>query len=193
MSAPEMPRVARAPEWVGEGDDRRDVASLTDRHLAIMGVDLCLRLVGTLRTHTTAFLAFQNDFDAVRLVLLKELPGHERRITSLEASRLRAAGHNIPPLPEEEPAREASHHEWDRILTRASADLTRRVKDPRDRLDSDRAREIATEVVKRVQTDADAAAFRGIKSKGWKIVFAIVKYAALVLVAALAGHYGLKK
>jgi hypothetical protein len=209
MSTPEMPKVMRAPEWVGDGDARRDVSMLTDRGLALMGLDLAMRTSSSLKVHSDKFLEFLSGWEKTQLILLQELPDHERRITAIEAARLRAAGHVIEegprsearPLPQRPEAfrddktrddLRQSSHEWDAILTRASADLTRRVKDPRDKMDSNRARTIAQEVVKSVQTDADAQAFRAMKSRGWAIAIEILKILAAAVIGGIGVHYGLK-
>ena len=190
-----------APEWVGEGDSRRDVSAMTDRALSITGLDLALRAVHTLQELSNKVLGFISEYDQSKVQLLRELPkipDHERRIIALEAARLRAAGHDIPLQPGEErsagsdsqPERK-SYHEWDQILGSVSGELARRVKDPRDRMTSDRAAAIAKQVFKQVKTDEDAQTLRTIKSKGWSTALEIAKWVALLAAGALAAHYGL--
>jgi hypothetical protein len=78
------------------------------------------------------------------------------------------------------------------ILSEAGANLHNRVKDPKDRLDSMRAREIAKEVVEGVKTADDATAFRTWKKRGGAVAFEIVKVLIVLAIGAIAYRYGVK-
>jgi hypothetical protein len=178
--------VERAPEWVGEGDARRDVASMNDRGVAIAALDAVLRLSVSLKRHSDEFREFLTGYEEEKVSLLRELPDHEKRINALEGK------------PRGQPNRETgdyrgempSSHEWDEMLVKAGALLSQRVKDPRDRLDSNRAKEIAEGVILAAKTADDAKAFRSLKSRSRKIAWAIVKGLVTLALGALAARYG---
>lgn len=171
MSQEHIPRpVKSAPEWVGEADHRRDVASLSDRGVAVMALNVALQLLNE-------FLSFRKGYDDDKTILLQELPNHEKRLSALE----------VGPHREEVP----SSHEWNELLVKAGEELSKRVRDPHDRLDSTRAREIAKEVVQGAKTVSDANAFRALKSNGWKISLEVLKWVVGVAGGYIAARYGL--
>ncbi len=194
---------SRAPEWVGEAGTRRDVAALSDRGVAVSALDVALRTADSLRKHADEFREFRRSYEDAKTILLRELPGHEQRVTALEkreTTRWRDGerddeqsrgdardGERLPSMRHEMP----SSHEWDEMLVKAGTVLSQRVKDPRDRLDSNRARAIAEEVIKGAKVADDAQAFRGLKSRGQKIAWDIIKLLVATAVGALGAHYGL--
>lgn len=163
----------RLPQYVGDGDSRQDVAGLTDRAVAIKGLDLALRLKETGQKSATTEAALQ--------VTIADL---EKRLSEVENVSRDGAFQ--------------SRHEWDEMLVAAGHELSKRVKDPRDRLDSSRAREIAAEVVENAKIAADAKAFRGLKHGTQKVLWEVAKglsYAggggAVIhwLVGMIGGHH----
>jgi hypothetical protein len=197
MTAEQVPRpgIRRAPEWVGEGDDQCDVSHMSDRKLAAEAFAGVLRVNTTLQHHSNEFREFRKDYDESMMKLLRELPEYSRRLAALEAPRLQrppTPGFAIPPPAADGPRAELpSSHEWDEMLAKAGQELSRRVKDPRDRLSSDRAREIAKEVIESTKTADDAKSFRTWKSKGQKIAWGAVKALVAAAIGAAAAHYGL--
>jgi hypothetical protein len=169
----ENPKGTKTPEWVGEGDARRDVSSLPDRGVSIMALDVVLRVSNALKTHS-------NEFVALQATLLRTISDHEKRITDLERAQ------EMGPYREETP----SYHDWNELLAKAGTQLSRRVKDPRDSLNSERAREIAQEVVKGTKTADDAQAFQLLKSRGWKIAIEALKWIAVATASIVAAKYG---
>src|SRR5580698_6444654 len=129
------PRPQRAPELVGEAAEHRDVSGLSDRGVAIMALDVALRTSIAIRRLTDKFTVFLRTRDEDQVILLKELPALGGRVAALESARREG-------LPSVRPEA-SSWHDWDESLTKAAAVLSQRVKDPHDRLDSVRAREIA--------------------------------------------------
>jgi hypothetical protein len=166
--------VTRAPEWVGEGDRRRDVSHMSDRALLIEALNIIEHQTHALQVHSSAFIDFQAAF-------LREIPELTARVDELE---IRMAGGAVE---------RQSSHEWDRMLIEAGQRLSQRVKDPQDRLDSNRARSIAKEVIEAAKTADDAAAFRKIKVSGWKIALEVLKVIAAALVGGAGVHFGLHR
>ena len=146
MSEPTRP-IKPAPEWVGEGDSRKDISIMGDRGIAVMALDAVLRLSDTIKRHSDEFREFLDSDAKTKMILLQEIPNHAARITALEVamqeSRYKSA--MIPVIAEEEREERPSKHEWDEILAKAGEELSKRVKDPKDRIDSIRARQIAME------------------------------------------------
>jgi hypothetical protein len=167
---------------------------MTDRAIGIQALDMVTKLVGTVKRHADAVLRLMKDYEDDKILIMQELPDLARRLAMLEAAKLRAAGHNIPLQPGEMPPmrpEQGSSHEWDQILASASGELTRRVRNPNDRMTSDRAKALAKEVFQGVKLAEDAATFRAIKSKGWSTAFEILKWVALLAAGGLAARYGL--
>lgn len=169
------PRPHRAPEWVGPDERRRDVSAMTDRAISVMALDRVERVAHAVAVQTDNFNAFVASWDQEKISLLKELPEHARRIGALEMGR----GVEFQ-----------SSHDWNKLLEDAGTALSKRVKDPRDRLDSDRARKIAEEVVQGVKTADDAKAFRTWRSRGMSIAIETLKGVAILIAGAVAAHYG---
>jgi hypothetical protein len=180
--------VGHAPEWVGDGEGRRDVSGLSDRGIAVAALDAVLRVSDSLKRHSTAFLEFGARYEEQEVALLTELPDHEQRIAALERKESRRQDSERPGAR----AERSSHHDWDPLLVEAGAMLAQRVKDPRDRMDSERARAIAKEVLVAAATADDAASFRSLKSRGQKIAWTAVKTLLTLAVGAAAAHYGLR-
>jgi hypothetical protein len=179
------PRPVRAPEWVGEGGMHQDVSKLSDRGIATLALDLTIKLTLALKRLTDEFTAQRRTADDEKTILLADLSDQNRRIKELE----------VMASPRERHAyrdEAISSHEWNKALEEAGAVLSQRVKDPHDRLDSARAREIAREVVSGAKTAEDAQSFRKLKSRGWMIAVEIAKILGGVLLGALAARYGLK-
>ena len=177
--------IGRAPEWVGEDDSRRDISSLSDRAVAVAALDVVLRLSSGLKRHSDEFRIFLKGYDNDRAMIMKDLSAHDRRITALEHANSQIP--SVPPMRDPE----SSWHDWDEALATARAELSRRVKDPKDRLDSIRAREIAQEVVRGVKTADDAQAFRVIKSRGWAVTLEVLKWLVAIVIISCAARCGL--
>ena len=192
MSEPTRP-IKPAPEWVGEGDSRKDISIMGDRGIAVMALDAVLRLSDTIKRHSDEFREFLNSDAKTKMILLQEIPNHAARITALEVamqeSRYKSA--MIPVIAEEEREERPSKHEWDEILVKAGEELSRRVKDPKDRIDSIRARQIAQEVYQSATTANDAHAFRALKSGTGKVLLEVLKWLVAFAVGLLAARYGL--
>ena len=189
---PNLPgSITRAPEWVGEGDSRRDASALTDRGIALAALDAVLRLTNLFKTHSDAFRAFKQEYEEDKIQIMSDLVNHDRRIAALEVGRTSHPGHAPRVLSHEDNPEPSSWHDYDQAIMDARAELARRVKDPKDRLDSIRAREIAEEVVKGVKTADDAQTFRLIKSRGWSVALEVAKWVAAVVVIAAAARCGL--
>ena len=146
---------------------------MSDRAIAVKGLDLVTRAVVSLGHHTNAFNEFVKRWDEEKILLLKEIPDHARRIAALEGRE-----------------KFQSSHDWTELMSEAGDALSKRVKDPRDRLDSDRARQIALEVVEGVKTVDDAKAFRSWKSRGRGLALEAIKAIAIAAASAVAAHYG---
>lgn len=86
--------------------------------------------------------------------------------------------------------RETSSHDWTELLATAGKELTARVRDPRDKLDSSRARAIAAEVVEASKEAVELSTWRKLKGAGpWllsAIAGAIVSAAGVEIMHLLA-------
>lgn len=82
-----------------------------------------------------------------------------------------------------------SHHDWSEELARLDQELTRRVKDKRDPMTSDRARELAKEVVRETEDGKILSRWR--VGKGWiqRMATEVVKDIFLLSLGWLAAHY----
>lgn len=192
--------VVRAPEFVGDGDDRIDVANFSDRAVSIMSFDMAVKGRSALRTFQAKFQEFLDGWAVANEILMRELPEYKRRIEALETrvyvTPMPLPGAPIPTVPAAPPvpsipAERESHHDWDDILQQAARTITERVKDPKDRLDSKRARAIAEEVVSSAKTASDAASFRAIKSNGVRWALEALKYIGVAIVTWLAAKHGI--
>jgi hypothetical protein len=169
---PPPPRHAsRAPEWVGEGDTREDVSGQSDRRLNLRALHevLCLR----------------HDLGGI----MTTVSGFDGRLQTLEGARPPPPP-PYPPLPPMR-AESPSSSELIEMFANAGKTLTDRIKDPRDSLNSDRARKIAGEMIEQAKVADDASAFRKWRARGGSVVFEVVKLALAVAVAALAYKCGL--
>jgi hypothetical protein len=79
-------------------------------------------------------------------------------------------------------AEQQSSHEWDVLLATAGKELSKRVKDPRDPLSSDRAKAIAKEVY---ETTRDAATARTVGRVIWLVAAGLVSLAFAFLAGRL--------
>lgn len=165
------------PEWVGEGEDRRNIAELDDRGVAKQALDVGLRIISSLRRHSDEVRRFLDDTAKRDEAILKDLTGLRRRVDSLELGPVRDEA--------------ISHHDWNEAFEQAGREISRRVKDPKDRLDSERARAIAQEVVEGAKTVNDAKMFRWLKAQTGTWGLEALKWLALLLAGAIAAHYGL--
>jgi hypothetical protein len=75
---------AKRPEWVGEGEGRRDVSHLTDRGVATMALDVVLHLGTLVKTHSDKLREFLDGQAKTQLILLNELPSYAKRLDALE-------------------------------------------------------------------------------------------------------------
>jgi len=207
--------VKRAPEWAGEEEMRMDVSSMTDRAVAVLSLDKGLRMVRALGRLTDRLENFLEADMQSKIILMREMPGFEKRITALEVDRDRwrkartVEGH--PPKPASKPGgkpaeaddedafrpEESSYHTIEDIMTQSAAVLYHRMKDPRDQMNSDRVRQITEQFFETAKNAEDAETFRTIKKGTKEIVFTATKTAAKwIVVAALgfaAAHWGLHR
>jgi len=154
-------------EWVGEGDYREDVSAMSDRTLMLRALHEAIGI-----RHDVGRLLSEVSVATRRLAVLED------RVTAIETQPYRAE------LP--------SSHDWDAMLVEAGKALSARVKDPRDKLDSNRARAIAQEVVDAASTVQDAKTLRAWKTTGGKIAIETLKVLLAAAVGALAVHYGFR-
>jgi len=166
---PPPPRhpVRPVSEIVGPESNREDVSHFSDRAIAVRALDIMLHVNEYVRALSAGF----------RL----ELDDVQERLAILEGKappRRRPPGHvPTPPRPtppaapsvddDDDDDEEPSIHDWDRILSSAGRSLTDLVKNPHNKIDSDRARaialEVAQEVVRRTGEEAELTTWRKIK------------------------------
>jgi hypothetical protein len=175
---PPQPK-STAREWVDDGVDRHDVSGMPDRTIAIRALDASVRTFNLVKLHSNEFLMFRREYESDKIILVREIPNLARRISRLEDQ----TQPSIRP-PSYRPAQQSSH-EWDEMLVKAGHQLSERVRDPRDRLDSNRAREIAQEVLSASTTAADAKAFRTWRTRAGGLVFEVAKWGAVAGVGGL--------
>jgi hypothetical protein len=82
---------------------------------------------------------------------------------------------------------ESSYHNLEEIMKQSAQVLYHRAKDPKDRMTSDRVREVAKTIFESAKNAEDAAAFRSLKKSTREVFFAGAKSAAKVVGAALVG------
>lgn len=170
MSHHQPPRPPKPPQWVGDGTTRRNVADMTDRAVAILALDTALRQENQESTYAQgAHLKAHADLEN-RLAALEKGRGHAAIPPPAEEIHVSVA----PPARDSESPRDSSH-EFDEQMLAAARTLYERAKDPKDRLDSIRARQIAKEVVEATKIADDAKAFKIWKSRAAKIAFEIAK------------------
>lgn len=159
-------RPARIPILVAAGTPlQRNVAEVDTRTLAVQAMDQALRNAAAIE-----------EMSASRAVTLAP--------PAPAAEGQPAAPEGLPPM--RPPA--SSVHEWSPMLAEADRILAERMRDPKDRMDSMRARAIAKEVVEGVKTAEDAASFRGLKQGSKKLLFqALSLLVAAGVGAAIAG------
>jgi hypothetical protein len=141
---------------------------MTDRALTVRAVDIALQVA--------------HKLDMLARGLRLELDGFGDRIKVLE----RGAPPPVrPPL--------ASGSDWNLVLAEAGAELSKRVRDPRDHLDSNRARAIAQEVYKTARDAEDAESMRGLRTRRWtvrdQIIAAVIAGFLLAVSSAVATHF----
>jgi len=113
-------------------------------------------------------LCLQHDLGKV----VGELGDHGARITSLEAR-----------------PKEDSSHDWTEMLKAAGDQLSERVKDPGDKMSSDRARQIAEEAVKASKTKDKADAYDRQNKERRQLYAAVLAGLILLLAGLVAGHF----
>jgi hypothetical protein len=189
----------RAPEWVGDGDMLTDVSSHSDRHIGVMALDKTLRLTIAVARLTDRLEAFLTADTESKIILMRELPAQSKRISVLEAERIRMHTTPLAVAPEDGPMRpeESSYHNLHDMMVEAGDILYKRMKDPRDRMSSDRVREITEAVIENVKVAEDAATFRKLKKGGKHIVLEAAKHALKWLLPLLVGggavHWGVHR
>ncbi len=200
--AHEDPLLSRAPEYLGEGMNRRDITHWTDRQIAISAHNDVIRVGDAVRTLTNKLNEFLAQDEKKMLILLNELPNVQNRLTALEVTReqqiearvvqaLRPAAVPEPHRPaavtaEWEPE-ESSYHNLEEIMKQSAQVLYHRAKDPKDRMTSDRVREVAKTIFESAKNAEDAAAFRSLKKTSRELFFTGAKSAAKVIGAAVVG------
>lgn len=147
-------------EVVGPDGAHEDLSASTDRQLMVRAINEIL------------FVRFDLG------TILRELAALTRRVELLE----HASG--APPTPR----RETSRHDWSEALARLSSDLTARVKDPKDKMDSDRARSIASEVVRSARVEEKAVAYDKRDAEIHRLRVGAILAVVTAIVAAVVGH-----
>ena len=182
-------------DWVGPDEAREDVTHLSDREINVKAYDVALKTWEAVRAIK---LGVRIELDDMHV----EIGGIKHRLTVLEggvpgmggnASSLRppkprpSASRFDAPRDEDAEPEEPSIHEWNEILAAAGKNLSKTVKDPRTRFDSDRARAIAIEAVEKINAETKQAAelntWRRIKGLGPVIGKAALK----AIVPAIVG------
>lgn len=87
---------------------------------------------------------------------------------------------------------DSSYNVLDATMREAVDTLYARAKDPRDKMDSERARAIAKEVVETARDAADAKELRAWRTRRWSMLLKIVEVLIAAAVGAAAAHYGLQ-
>jgi hypothetical protein len=191
--------VKRVPEWVGDGDMLLDVSSHSDRHISVMALDKTLRLTLAVARLTDRLEAFLTADTESKIILMRELPAQSKRISVLEAERTRM--HTVPlaVAPEDGLMRpeESSYHNLHDMMVEAGDILYKRMKDPRDQMNSDRVRDIAAAVLDNAKVAEDAATFRKLKKGGKHIALEVAKHALKWILPLLVGggavHWGVHR
>ena len=200
--------IQRAPEWVGDDDVAVDVARVSDRQVAIMALDKILRLTRAVGRLSDRLEDYLNAEIKSKEILLRELPDHGRRIVALEVhvehARAQALQASQPPKPadkqsavddDEMQPEESSYHNVHEMMAEAGDILYRRMKDPRDRMDSDRVRQITSAVLESAKNAEDAASFRKLKKGSKKVALEVAKHFLRWVLPLLVGggavHWGL--
>jgi hypothetical protein len=141
---------------VGPPNAREDLSGQSDRALIVRLVDGILSLEQSI---------------AKAMVTMGDL---STRVALLERPRLMTPQQDDP---------EISSHDWNALLREAGHELSKRVQDPRDHLDSDRAKAIAREVYQASRTEDDLKAYRAAGARVWKIAFALMSAALTIMVS----------
>jgi hypothetical protein len=90
-----------------------------------------------------------------------------------------------PPPPMRDP--ESSYHDWDEDWRKAKKILAARERDPNDKMDSDRVRGIAKELVEFAKNADDAAQLRTWRTRVWAVALPVV---VGIILAALGFAWG---
>jgi hypothetical protein len=85
--------------------------------------------------------------------------------------------------------RVASHHDWSEELARLDSELTRRVKDPDVKFNSERATEIAVKVVKNARNEEKALAYDKRDEEIRRLRFWAITFAVGTVVTFIVGHF----
>ena len=130
-------------EYVDHPDGtREDVSKFTERQLTLRAINETV----SLRSEVSAY-GKQSNLHATRIQRLEERQDEtDERVSALESANVIGA---LPPMRDQA----SSSHEWNEILNTAGQELSRRVKDKRDPMNSDRARALASDVFEAAKKD----------------------------------------
>ena len=112
------------------------------------------------------------------LLVLNEVRNHGKQLAEIHGM---VEGLKLGPMR----AEEISRHDWTEILTKAGAELTARVKDPRDQLTSERAKAIAETVVADAGKAARLAAWDARVAAAAKLAGKVITYLTIGVVGWL--------
>lgn len=118
-------------------------------------------------------IEFRAEYDRDKGGLMREFAQMGRRLLAVELGPMRQPADSVTDL-----------------LQATGEVLSHRAKDPRDKMDSDRAKAIAREVYEASKNAEDAAALRGWRKRGWGIALEIVKVVIAAAVGAAAVKFG---
>ena len=201
MSAVPPPPPPRHPlrpagEVVGPESNREDISHFTDRAIAVRALDIMLHVNEYVRALSAGFRLELDDVQE-RLAILEGKAPPRRRQPGHVPTPPRPTPPTASPAPldddDDDDPPEPSIHDWDRILSSAGRNLTDLVKNPHNKIDSDRARvialEVAQEVVRRTGEEAELTTWRKIKGLlplvGREVLRAVIPLVIGALVAYL--------
>lgn len=120
-------------------------------------------------------LAFRREYDTDKAALIAEFAKMGRRLLSLELGPMRAPTDSVSDL-----------------LAATGEVLSHRARDPRDKMDSDRAKAIAREVYEASKNAEDAASLKAWRGRRWGVALEVFKVVIAAAVGAIVAHYGLR-
>lgn len=118
-------------------------------------------------------IELRTEYDRDKGGLMREFAQMGRRLIALEIGPMRAPSDSVSDL-----------------LAATGEVLSHRARDPRDKMDSERAKAIAREVYEASKNAEDAQALRGWRKRGWGIALEVVKVVIAAAVGALAVKFG---
>ncbi len=146
-------------------ENGEDVTRETDRSLILRAVNLGLRA--------------NHRLDAIVRGLKLELGELKQRISDKPP-----ALHHLDP--------DSSYNVLDATMREAVDTLYMRAKDPRDKMNPERAKEIAEEVVRTAKLASDARHLQAWRGGTLRVALEVVKVVVAAAVGAIVAHYGLR-